>query len=155
MAGMLCNHCDFDMEHHGMPNGIQYTAISQRLWDALSPTDKPIIRYIIDFDGFLTVWRCPECGCIHLFDDFQVLLKRVYTPHEQSIAIESPQKYLVFIDYLFEDVADKGWSAEQFLKSGTYGSDRFCYAMVASNGVNVYEDSGCTKWLRSYIARKA
>ncbi len=72
--------------------------------------------------------------------------------HEQSIAIESPQKNLVFIDYLFEDVADKGWSAEQFLKSGTYGSDRFCYAMVASNGVNVYEDSACTKKFRNYIA---
>ncbi len=44
MAGLKCSHCGFGIHYHPEPNGVEYTALSQELWDSFSKTDKPIVR---------------------------------------------------------------------------------------------------------------
>lgn len=47
MASLKCSHCGFRIHYHDEPNGIEYTALSQKLWDLFSDTDKPIARYVL------------------------------------------------------------------------------------------------------------
>ena len=153
MASLKCSNCGFGIHYHDEPNGIEYTAFSTELWNSFAKTDKPIIRYVLDGDDdFLCVWRCPECGCIHTFQAYQSTLKQAYVPCSENVIPNGARKYLVFIDYLFDDVSEKGLTAEEFINSGEYPTDSFFYAMVADNSVIVYEDEACTKPVKYFTA---
>ena len=153
MASLKCSHCGFGIHYGGMPNGIEYTAISQDLWNKYSNTDKLIICYVTEGNGdFLTVWKCPQCGCIHIMDGFQAFVKQAFGSCDEPMEIESARKYVVLIDYLLEETADRNWTAAQFMQSGEYPNDQFFYAMVGDAGVIVYEDADCSTPLRRYKA---
>ena len=153
MASLKCSNCGFGIHYHDEPNGIQYTAISQELWDSFSDTNKPIVRYVLDGnDDFLCVWRCPECGCIHAFEAYRPIFIQAYIPCDDAVAPAAARKYLVFSDYLFEDISERGLTAEAFADSGKYPTDRFFYAAIGNNSIAVYSDETCTNVLRRYIA---
>ena len=146
MASLKCSYCGYGIHYHDEPNGIEYTAFSQELWNSFSVTDKPIVRYVLDGnDDFLCVWRCPECGCIHTFEAYRPIFKQAYIPCDNVVTPNGARKYLVFIDFLFEDVSERGLTDEEFANSSKYPSDSFFYAMVADNSIIVYEDEACTK----------
>lgn len=156
MASLKCNNCGFGIRYHDEPNGIEYTAFSVELWNTFAKTDKPILRYVLDGDDdFLCIWRCPECGCIHTFEAYHSTLKQAYAPCVENVTPAVARKYRVFIDYLFDDVAERDLSAEEFDNSGEYPTDSFFYAMVADNSVIVYADEACTKPLKYFTAIKS
>ena len=152
MASLKCSHCGFGIHYHDYPNGIEYEAYSQDMWEAFSDANKRIVSFTDDSDDFLIVWRCPECGCIHAFNGYNAFIKQAYAPCVEDVALVDSRKYLVFIDYLRDKVFDEEWSAAQFMQSGKYPNDQFFYAMVGDNGVVVYEDADCLKPLRRYKA---
>lgn len=153
MASLKCSYCGFGIHYHDEPNGVQYTAISQELWDSFSYTDKPIVRYVLDGnDDFFCVWRCPECGCIHTLEAYRPTFKQAYIPCGEDVVLTEARKYLVFIDYLFEDISERGLTAEDFAKIGKHSTSSFFYAMIADNGIITYEDEICTKPLNNYTA---
>ncbi len=153
MASLKCSNCGFGIHYHDEPNGIQYTAISQELWDSFYDTDKPIVRYVLDGnDDFLCVWRCPECGCVHSFEAYRPIFKQAYIPSDEDVILNAARKYLVFIDYLFEDISERGLTAAEFVNCGKYPADRFFCAMIADNGIILYEDESCTKEIRRFTA---
>ena len=67
-------------------------------------------------------------------------------------AVVVARKYLVFIDFLFEDISEKGLTAKEFANEGEYSSDSFFYTMINSESVIVYSDETCTKEIRKYKA---
>ena len=152
MASLKCSHCGFGIHYHSEPNGIEYYAYSRDLWNANANTDKSIVSFTEDSEDFLIVWRCPECGCIHVFGGYSFRLKRAYSPCDNEIALKSARKYLVFVDYLRDKVFDEEWTAAQFMQSGKYPNDQFFYALVGDDGVIVYEDADCSTPLRRYKA---
>ena len=151
MASLKCSHCGFGIHYHDEPNGVEYTALSQELWNSFSKTDKPIVRYVLDGnDDFLCIWRCPECGCIHTFEAYRPIFKQAYIPCDDVAIYTESKKYLVFIDFLFEDISERGLSAKEFANGGKYSSDSFFYAMINNECVIVYSDETCTKEIRKY-----
>lgn len=153
MASLKCNNCGYGIHYHDEPNGIEYTAFSMELWNTFAKTNKPIIRYVLDGnDDFLCVWRCPECGCIHTFIAYQSPLKQAYIPCDEEVIPTEARKYLVFIDYLFEDISERGITAEEFSDSGKYPTDSFFYAMIGNDGIAVYGDEACTEPLKYFTA---
>ena len=152
MASLKCSHCGFGIHYHDEPNGIEYEAYSQEMWENFSICDKPIISFTDDSKDFLILWRCPECGCIHAFNAYGTRLRQAYIPADDEIVLESARKYLVFVDYLRDKVYDEKWTAAQFMQSGKYPNDQFFYAMVGDAGVIVYEDADCSTPLRRYKA---
>ena len=153
MASLKCSNCGFGIHYHDEPNGVRYTAISLELWSSFSYTDKPIVRYVLDGnDDFLCVWRCPECGCIHTFKAYQPIFKQAYMPCSEDVVPTTARKYLVFIDYLFEDISERGLTAKGFANSGKCSTDNFFYAMVADSSVIIYEDGTYTKPLKYFTA---
>ena len=153
MASLKCSHCGFGIHYHDEPNGVEYTALSQELWNSFSETDKPIVRYVLDGnDDFLCIWRCPECGCIHTFEAYRPIFKQAYIPCDDVAIYTESKKYLVFIDFLFEDISERGLSAKEFANGGKYSSDSFFYAMINNECVIVYSDETCTKEIRKYKA---
>lgn len=151
MASLKCSHCGFGIHYHDEPNGVEYTALSQELWNSFSKTDKPIVRYVLDGnDDFLCIWRCPECGCIHTFEAYRPIFKHAYIPCDDVAIYTESKKYLVFIDFLFEDISERGLSAKEFANGGKYSSDSFFYAMINNECVIVYSDETCTKEIRKY-----
>lgn len=153
MASLKCSHCGFGIHYNDEPNGVEYTALSQELWDLFSETDKPIARYVLDGnDDFLCIWKCPECGCIHILEAYRPLLKQAYMPCENTSASASARKYLVFIDYLFEDISERGLTAKKFINDGQYPADKFFYAMIANESIIVYSDENCTEEIKKFKA---
>lgn len=154
MASLKCSHCGFRIHYHDEPNGIEYTALSQKLWDLFSDTDKPIARYVLDGnDDFLCIWRCPECGCIHSFEAYRPLFKQAYVPCENASISTTARKYLVFVDFLFEDISEKGLTAQEFVTVGKkYSTNNFFYAMISSESFIVYCDETCTQAIKKYKA---
>ena len=151
MASLKCSHCGFGIHYHDEPNGVEYTALSQELWNSFSETDKPIVRYVLDGnDDFLCIWRCPKCGCIHTFEAYRPIFKQAYIPCDDVAIHTESKKYLVFIDFLFEDVSERGLTAEQFINNGKYPTDSFFYAMISNECVIVYSDEACTKEIKKY-----
>ena len=151
MASLKCSHCGFGIHYHDEPNGVEYTALSQELWNSFSKTDKLIVRYVLDGnDDFLCIWRCPECGCIHTFEAYRPIFKQAYIPCDDVAIYTESKKYLVFIDFLFEDISERGLSAKEFANGGKYSSDSFFYAMINNECVIVYSDETCTKEIRKY-----
>ena len=151
MASLKCSHCGFGIHYHDEPNGVEYTALSQDLWNSFSKTDKPIVRYVLDGnDDFLCIWRCPECGCIHTFEAYRPIFKQAYIPCDDVAIYTESKKYLVFIDFLFEDISERGLSAKEFANGGKYSSDSFFYAMINNECVIVYSDETCTKEIKKY-----
>ena len=73
------------------------------------------------------------------------MFKQAYITCDSVGTPNGARKYLVFIDFLFEDVSERGLTAEEFANSSKYLSDSFFYAMVADNSIIVYEDEACTK----------
>ena len=152
MASLKCSLCSFGIHYHDCPNGIEYEAYSQEMWKAFSDANKQIISFTDDSDDFLIVWRCPGCGCVHTFNGYSSCLKQAYAPCVDNVILVNARKYLVFIDYLRDEIYERHWSAAQFMQSGKYPNDQFFYAMVGDNGVVVYEDAACSKPLRRYKA---
>ena len=151
MASLKCSHCGFGIHYHDEPNGVEYTALSTELWNLFSETDKPIVRYVLDGnDDFLCIWRCPKCGCIHTFEAYRPIFKQAYIPCDDVAVYTKSKKYLVFIDFLFEDISERGLSAKEFANGGKYSSDSFFYAMINNECVIVYSDETCTKEIRKY-----
>ena len=151
MASLKCSHCGFGIHYHDEPNGVEYTALSQDLWNSFSKTDKPIVRYVLDGnDDFLCIWRCPECGCIHTFEAYRPIFKQAYIPCDDVAIYTESKKYLVFIYFLFEDISERGLSAKEFANGGKYSSDSFFYAMINNECVIVYSDETCTKEIKKY-----
>ncbi len=153
MASLKCNNCGYGIHYNDEPSGIEYTAISMKLWNMFSKTDKPILRYLLDGDDdYLIIWKCPECGCVHAFNGYSPMLAQAYIPCKQDFDVVSATKYIVFIDYLFEDISEKGLTADEFLSNSNYDSNRLCYALISNNGIVVYRDEECTDEERRYIA---
>ena len=153
MASLKYSHCGFGIHYHDEPNGVEYTAISQELWNSFAETDKPIVRYVLDGnDDFLCIWRCPECGCIHIFEAYRPVFKQAYIPCDNGAISTEARKYLVFIDLLFEDISERGLTAKEFSNVGEYPADSFFYTMIDNENVIVYSDEACTKEIRKYEA---
>ena len=153
MASLKCSYCGFGIHYHDEPNGVEYTALSTELWNLFSETDKPLVLYVLDGnDDFLCIWRCPECGCIHTFEAYRPIFKQAYIPCNDVSIPTDARKYLVFIDFLFEDISEKGLTAKEFANEGEYSSDSFFYTMINSESVIVYSDETCTKEIRKYKA---
>ncbi|GEM_PF-4414843 len=153
MASLKCSQCGFGIHYHDEPNGIQYIAISQELWNSFSGTDKPIVRYVLDGnDDFLCIWKCPECGCIHTFKAYRAIFKQAYIPCDDVVIPTTARKYLIFIDFLFEDISERGLTAETFAISGKYRTDGFFYAMITEKEIILYEDEHYTKSLKYFTA---
>ena len=153
MASLKCSHCGFGIHNHGYANGIEYEAYPLDLWNEYSNVDKPILEYApLGDEDYLTVWRCPDCGCIHLFNGNDAFLRQAYVPCDIQSDLTGARQYLVFIDYLRDKVFDAKWTAAQFMQSGKYPNDQFFYAIVGDAGVIVYEDADCSTPLRRYKA---
>lgn len=153
MASLKCSHCGFGMHYHDEPNGIGYTALSQGLWNLFSETDKPIVRYLLDGnDDFLSIWRCPECGCIHVFEAFRSIFKQAYLPCNHVDISTEAQKYLVFVDFLFEEISERGLTAKEFAHAGPYPANDFFYAMIDHESIIVYRDEACSEEVKKYKA---
>ena len=152
MASLKCSHCGFGIHYHDEPNGIELYAFSQKLWNFNLKTDKPIVSFTESDEGFLIVWRCPECDCLHVFKGYEPRIKQAYAPSDDLFPLMSAEKYLFFVDSLRDKVFDEEWTAAQFMQSGEYPNDQFFYAKVGDAGVIVYEDADCSTPLRRYKA---
>ncbi len=151
MASLKCSHCGEGIHYHGEPIGVELRAISQELWDMFSSTDKPIICYLLDGnDDYCLIWKCPECGCLHVFEGYSAKVWHSYFFTDADIDITSARKYLVFSDYLFYDVSEADMTASEFFGKADYDSDNFFYALINENGIITYSDDACTKELKRF-----
>lgn len=143
MASLKCNYCGYGIHYHDEPDGTEHFAIPFSTWEIFSPTDKPIIRYILDGpEDYFIIWKCRECGCLHTFLAGKAAVTRAYAPckYDSSVKVINGIKYRVFDDYLFDAVAEDNLTAEEFDASNKYGS---CYyAVIGDNYIYLYDDAG-------------
>lgn len=155
MASLKCANCGFGIHYHNEPNGTEFIAISQNLWDTFSNTDKPIVRYLLDGnDDYYNIWKCKQCGCIHIFRAGAADLKKSYIQGDGIIDTTAAKKYFVFEDTLFEDIAEKGLNSIQFFEYLHQNPTNFCYALASAETIVLYSDQYCNNEIRKYISLK-
>ncbi|MGN0537042.1 MAG: hypothetical protein ACI4M3_03575 [Acutalibacteraceae bacterium] len=117
MASLKCSKCGFGIHYHDEPNGVELTAIPLSTWDLFSFTNKPIVRYNLDGpQDYLIIWKCPNCGCLHKFMASSTRLERAYELCSEETFDTCGTKYILFDDYDFDDISEKGLTASEYEK---------------------------------------
>lgn len=129
MASLKCNNCGTGIHYHNTPCGIEYTLIPVEIWNCYLNKDMTICKITLDVpNSYLTVWRCPECGCLHIFEGASTKLQSVYIPSKNESSDISGKKYCVFDDYTFETIAENDITPNAYENSDEYPSH--CYAII-------------------------
>lgn len=150
MAGLKCSHCGFGIHYHDEPCGIEYTLIPVSLWNKCLNEKRSICRIILDVpDSYLTIWKCPKCNSLHLFEGASVHVKDVYIPTCSVIADnQNGVRYILFDDFTFENVADGGITPKEYEFSA--GFSEKLYAVINESGIIVFKDKQLKQPLRYY-----
>ena len=145
MASLKCNHCGYGIHYNDEPDGTEYMVIPFSTWDTFSTTDKPICRYILDGNqDYLIIWKCSNCGCLHIFIAGEAKISGAYIPDEKKHVSQIPtgKKYHVFADYVYEVIAESGISAKEYESSNEYPSHY--YAIINNDYIYLSENDEFT-----------
>lgn len=117
MASLKCSQCGFGIHYHDEPNGVELTAIPLDTWKKFFLTDKPIVRYNLDGpQDYLIIWKCPQCQCFHIFMGSSTIVKKAYALNSEVTNFINGIKYIIFNDYDFDDISEKGLTATDYKK---------------------------------------
>ena len=82
MASLGCSKCDGAIHYHDEPNGTQLVIFEKNEWNRLTKSDVLLVLYRNDDgteDNYI-IWKCFECGTLHLFRRNSVV--RIYGAYE-------------------------------------------------------------------------
>ena len=123
MASIKCIQCDYGIRYTE-PSGIEYIIITADDWNTICESVFGPNRVQLDetgrypklfksdtieddFPGSIKkVWKCPKCGCIHVFDKEG---KRIESYHQSNTDDLGELIYegIIFSDYLWEKITDR------------------------------------------------
>ena len=157
MAILECNNCGFCIHYHDLPNVTEYEAITYTTWDMFKDTDLPIVRYTLDGPkDYLRIWKCLECGCMHVFDQ-KWWVKKAYVPYNHNILhvdyFTIPPKgikYYLFSDLVSEPIWEDDITAKEYEKNKKY--PRCDFAVINDEFIYVFSDRECTDVIRGFKA---
>lgn len=116
MSSLQCSNCKYGMHCTEYPNDIERYAFPLDDWKKLVTTDLPIVRYMLDGpQSYLTIWECPECGCLHLFKADDVKVEKAFKPVSLSF-LPNPdaEKYILFDSAHYEPIAESGITGAEY-----------------------------------------
>lgn len=117
MASLKCSKCGYGIHYHDEPNGIEWVAFEIDTWNELCVSTKLISSYEMDRkSGWYTIWKCEECGTLHIFKAMNIHLDKVY--ELQNIAEFKAPKESIIDCIAFEDIT---W--DQITESEKTGND--------------------------------
>ena len=158
MAGLECNNCGFGIHYHDEPNGVGYEDITYTTWNMFKDTDLPIVRYTLDGpQDYVTIWKCLECGCMHVFEANSNWVKKAYVPYNYNIFHKdyfktSPKgiRYYLFSDLVSEPIWEDDLTAREYEKNKKY--PRCDFAVINDEFIYVFSDRECTDVIRGFKA---
>lgn len=109
MASIKCSCCGNAIHYHDEPDGTQFIAFSKNTWDKLTASDLWISRYVLDTaEKYFIVWKCKECGALHVFDADSPQLNSVYTKSDAPGVLPlQTDEYIAFSDYEWEKITEE------------------------------------------------
>ena len=142
MASLKCSKCGYGIHYHDEPNGVEWVAFELGTWNNLCASSKSISSYEIDTkSGWYTVWKCEECGTLHVFKAMDINMDRSY--ELQDNAATKAQEENVIECIAFEDII---W--DEITETESNGNDfdnRFKdyprkYIRICEETLSVYTD---------------
>jgi len=83
-----------------------------------------------------------------LFDGASIRLKSIYVPTQNNDIELSGEKYCVFDDFTFENVAENDITPNEYENSGDFKNHH--YAIIGDTGITIYKDKELSYVVQSY-----
>ena len=118
-------------------------------WSKLIQTSLPISRYILDGpNNYLSIWKCPKCGTLHVFVGDNINLEKVYVPIEEcTVDSDIKNTYLVFDSNSYERIAEAGINGSQ------YDDNLHVYLQIHEKTARITKDISGNKVIQNYILK--
>ena len=151
MAGMQCINCEETIYQNMELDGIEHLAFILDEWkQSLSSNIKPIDIELDGPENFLTIWKCPNCGSMHVFVGYSSVIFRSY----RHIALTDKNKVgegrkcIFFDDRTWFDITEHDMPADKI--DELLPPKAVKYALIGKNFMDIYQDEACTEMLASY-----
>lgn len=108
MASIRCSCCENGIHYHDEANGTQFLAFRKKTWEKLAASDLWISRYILDgTEEYYVIWKCENCGAIHIFEADSPDLKAVYKKvGEVNDTDDLETAFVAYSDYEWEKITE-------------------------------------------------
>ncbi len=144
MASLQCSGCGEGIHYHGEPEGIEYVAFELDSWNSLIDTDLTIISYDEHTDRYLTMWRCPECGTMHVFKPNSNWVWKVFKPcNETTLSVAGGTEYIIFDDHNYFDITETDITGKEYMN--TYPEKSRMYGVILGNKMVFFKTAGFDK----------
>lgn len=148
MATLKCSNCGYGIHYHDEPDGTQIIAFPEKVWDNLSESDLFISRYILDgTDDYLTIWKCHQCGSLHLFKTDETAVFKSFR-NEENFIRKDGEKYYSFSDYDWEKITEDRIKWADYIKIRNHINPQ-CL-IISPNHITFYSDNDLEKPIKSY-----
>jgi hypothetical protein len=132
MASLQCSKCGEGIHYHSLPQGIEYTYFSKKVWKDICRTKFDKNNKIMDESGvypklfrtstiendysgqYLKLWECPICGTFHLFSD-KGTVKKVFVRENSIDTYDYLDTGIMFVDYLWDEVTENDISNDRLI----------------------------------------
>ena len=81
MASLKCSKCGHGIHYHDEPDGTEWIAFEKNVWNELCCSSKEFSSFTSETEnGWYSVWKCSECGSIHVFKTNSIYLMKAFEP---------------------------------------------------------------------------
>ena len=151
MASLKCSKCGNGIHYHDEPNGTEWIAFETDTWNYLCSSSISISAYETTAkSGWYTIWKCKDCGTLHIFNGLDVNLDKVYElqDFEDLNVSDNGIKCIAFDDIAWDEITETEKNGNDFDNSFK-GIERK-YIRISRDKIQVYRDENFTLLEKSY-----
>lgn len=116
MASLKCSKCGYGIHYHDEPDGTEWIAFESELWRKLCESTKELSSYTSDSpSGWYSVWKCSECGTLHVFKMQDIHLFKAFEPVDKADDnSESRMNLIAFEDIIWDQITETDKTGKAF-----------------------------------------
>lgn len=116
MASLKCAKCGYGIHYHDEPDGTEWIAFEKTVWEELCRSAKELSSYTVDSSsGWYSIWKCEECGSIHVFKTNSIYLMKAFEPVEsESESSIKGIELIAFEDTIWDQITETDETGKDF-----------------------------------------
>lgn len=152
MASLKCAKCGYGIHYHDEPDGTEWIAFDMGTWKRLLSSDLEISAYEIETKtGWYSIWKCKECGTLHIFRAMDTELYKAFEPvdfTDTESYSNNKLECIAFEDVVWDQITESVGTGYDF--EDRFGSVSRKYARIFNNSILVYGDSSLSFVIKKY-----
>ena len=122
MASLKCSNCGHGIHYHDEANGIELHLFDIDEFHNMTKSNIGIAKFRCDeIKKHRYIWRCDECGAIHLFAADDVHVQYVYKAikiddYKKEISVSDKCDWVLFSDLTWDNISEAGLNWQDTIK---------------------------------------